>query len=240
MTQAKDVDMAVEKPEPLVASVRLMNQNERALPGEKRDGTSPVPVARRSALKKLASTMTAIIGLGSAAASRASAQATGGSTLVSANWTHGLSVQVEDPSRIASLVRLGYQAEVRTYGQTWVHFAIPTPVIQSGSRLRLARVRLLWGTDNVYYTLPPMPIGAAIYAVHVWDGNKKLAEFGEVPTIGVSNLYGYDPTNPFDIPGSPYVYYGVGISLLIDAPVGINLRSAGGEFYIYSSGCLSC
>ena len=158
-------------------------------------------------------------------------------SLVSSSWTHGVSVQIEDPSQIASLSRRGFAAQLRTYSQTWVHFAIPTPVIQSGTRLRLQRVMLLWSTDQVTYSLPPQAF-AYVRALHVWDGDKKLAEFGGFNTIGHCTTTigcGYEVINPFNIPGAPYVNYGIVVSLLIDAPVGVNLKSVGGDFYTYSN-----
>jgi hypothetical protein len=206
------------------------------------DPQAQTPVARREAIGKLASIVTAIVGFGPPIASRASAQvAVGGSTLALGSWVHGLSVQPEDPSRIASLVRRGFQAQLRTYGQTWIHFAIPTPAIQSGARLRLHRVMVLWDTDRVSYTSPPQPIGARMLAVHVWDADNKVAEFGEVQTIGQFLPSGvYERANPFYIPNTPYVYYGTGVSILIDAPVSINLKSVGGDYYLFNQGCVSC
>src|SRR5262249_26556715 len=144
-------------------------------------------------------------------------------------WTHGVSVQVEDPSRIASASRRGFGVSLRTYGQTWVHYAIPTPTVNSGTRLRLQRIRLLWDTDIVGYSNPPTPSGAKIWAVHVWDGDHKLAEFGEdkFRLIGQPYVPGVDDlrNNPADIPGNPLVYWGVVVSILVDAPIGINLKA---------------
>jgi hypothetical protein len=176
-------------------------------------------------------------------------------TLVSANWTHGVSIQVEDQSRIARLVRRGFGTEVLTYGQTWVHFAIPTPVAHSGERLRLQRIKLLWDANRgaivVPYINPPIAVGAKIWAMHVWDGDVELAEFGNdrFRSIGqpyVPGVAGQDLlTNFLDIPGAPYVYYGIVVSLLIDAPPSgsncnpggcvLDLKAIGGDFYNYSS-----
>ncbi len=188
-------------------------------------------------------TIAAVVGIGELGA-RTSAQAPGVWTLAAASWIHGVSLQVEDPSSIKSLSRRGFQTQVQTYKQAWVHFAIPTPVVQSGSKLRLRRVRLLWDTDVVYYTCPAQPNGR-IWAMHVWDGDNKLAEFGEENFHYIGKCRGQDVqdvrTNDLEIPGTPYVYYGVAISMLIEAPAGINFKSVGGEFYLFTSqGCVSC
>lgn len=190
-------------------------------------------------------TMTAILCLVAVTPPRASAQApvqAGGTwTLVQSTWTHGVSVQVENPSQIASLSRRGGGATIQTaspqsFGsgptQTWVHFAVPTPAVQAGVRLRLQRVNLLWDTNSVAYSLPPQPIGGYIRAVHVWDGDTKLAEFGGLSSIGHLLPSGvYERVNPLDIQGTPYVNWGIVVCILIEAPTGINLKGVGADFY---------
>jgi hypothetical protein len=193
------------------------------------NSANPTWVTRRNVLKAIGSTAT-LLGVAAAAAPHARAQSTSGWSFACASWIHGVSLQIEDQSRIAALSRRAFQAALRTYGRTWIHFAIPTPVIFNGARLRLQRVMLLWGTNVVSYTRPPQPIGARIWAVHVWDGANKLAEFGEVPFIGQFD----SPMNPFDIPGAPYVSWGIVVSVLIEADQEILFKSAGGDFWTYT------
>jgi hypothetical protein len=91
---------------------------------------------------------------------------------------------------------------------------------------------LLWGTNRVAYSRPPQPVGAHIWAVHVWDGPIKLAEFGEVAYIGQFD----SPMNPFDIPSTPYISWGIVVSVLIEATEDIVFKSAGGDFYTFTWG----
>lgn len=73
-------------------------------------------------------------------------------------------------------VRLGWGARFVVYdsgsenrtksGSFWCHYAIPTPVIESGSRAQVDRVLVNYETNN--------PRNINIEAVHVWDGNKRI------------------------------------------------------------------
>ncbi len=58
--------------------------------------------------------------------------------LAHAMWVHGHNMQIEHPDRLQSVWRAGMY--IRVEGKpglsNWFHFAIPTPVIVNGNRLR--------------------------------------------------------------------------------------------------------
>ena len=120
----------------------------------------------------------------------------------------------------------------------WFHFPIPTPVIFRGStrdeRARLSAVFVMWRTDG----------GSRVKSVHVWDGAKDrlmthdLDAFGDFS--GGTGQPGSHPKlvpdrNAFTVGGDPPVFYGVGVSVLVQFPAGsdngvITFTSAGADF----------
>src|SRR5262249_19095091 len=60
-------------------------------------------------------------------------------TLPQASWIHGTSVQVEYTDRVNAILRRGFHTYINGRGGStnWFHYAIPTPVIVSGRRLRI-------------------------------------------------------------------------------------------------------
>lgn len=116
-----------------------------------------------------------------------------------ASWTHGLGVQLENSSW--SVLRQAFYSTVRPSNETtfgWVHFAIPTPVIVDGARLKAvtAWIRCITGS------------GAKIMNFHVYDGENKIAEFD-----GLDLGFLAPGTNSQTIPNSPAVLWGSGISI---------------------------
>jgi Family of unknown function (DUF6623) len=78
-----------------------------------------------------------------------------------AMWTHGHSIQAEDPA--ATVGRIGWAGQIRRAG--WYHLAIPTPVIVTDIRLRIdsAMLQFTSGTEG------------SVQNVHVWDGGNRIA-----------------------------------------------------------------
>ncbi|KAF9113586.1 hypothetical protein BGX27_001234 [Mortierella sp. AM989] len=115
-----------------------------------------------------------------------------------AAWTHGLGVEVETPSWKA--LRQGFYTTVTpsngsTFG--WVHFVIPTPVIVNDTRLRA-------GSAMIRFTTGP---GARITNFHVYDGEKKIANYNGLSLAGNLQFVRRE------VPNRPLVLWGTAISL---------------------------
>jgi len=118
-----------------------------------------------------------------------------------AAWVHGNIVALESPSWRA--FPQGPGATVTPYNEStvgWCHFAIPTPVILDGKRLRAgsAMARLQTGP------------GAKIIGFHVWDGDKRIAAYDNLNvTVSTPNMLRYD------VPDRPEVLWGTVICVLV-------------------------
>jgi hypothetical protein len=138
-----------------------------------------------------------------------------------AAWTHGLGIELESSSW--SALRQGFYTTVRPSNQGtsgWVHFVIPTPVIVDGTRLKAesAMARFSTGSD------------AAITNFHVYDGEKKIAEYNGLSLKG--NLQFVRKA----VPGNPQVQWGTAISLGVQfngtrQDAYVQFISAGIDFY---------
>jgi hypothetical protein len=140
--------------------------------------------------------------------------------LTEAMWTHGHSLQIENPDCIENIWRAGFYVAVRGKPGTdnWFHFAIPTTVIVDERRLRVGSVLVLFDTDSP---------DAVVRDVHIYDGPNKIAEHDGV------NLSGNAGCRRFDVPTHPNVYWGIGISLGVHFGTG-----AGGRYMrFHSAGC---
>ncbi|KAJ9658714.1 hypothetical protein H2201_007679 [Coniosporium apollinis] len=139
-----------------------------------------------------------------------------------AAWTHGSDIQLESLSWRA--LRQGYWTTVRPGWEGrfgWVHFAIPTPVIVDGVRLKAESAMIRFKTGK----------NATITSFHVYDGERKIASHDGL------NLRSDQPQfYRRDIPGDPQVLWGTNISLGIEfdgdgADAWVALISAGIDFY---------
>jgi len=85
-------------------------------------------------------------------------------------FTHGTSVQVEYPKRVEYLRRAGFYTKITQNAGTdnWFHFAIPTPTKHDNNDMEHYDVYLrAWVNEN-----------ARVADVHVWDGNRRVQNFG--------------------------------------------------------------
>jgi hypothetical protein len=136
-----------------------------------------------------------------------------------AMWTHGTSVQVEHPSVVA-VKRYGFytRADGNAGAATWFHFAIPTTVILSDVRQQIGSVILRFEAT-----------GATVTNVHVYDGAAIIAAYDGL------NLSGTHEFARFDVPGTPEVFWGIGISVRVqfstDASRYILFETAGADLF---------
>jgi hypothetical protein len=132
--------------------------------------------------------------------------------LAQAMWSHGVDVQVQDPERLSSDRRYGFFARLRgkPFTSTWVHFAIPTPVIVDGKRLHAGSVLIRYRTGP----------GASIGAVHVWDAERRRIAAHNGLSLASGGRF---RLSRFGVPMRPPVYYGIGVSILLKFGDGANL-----------------
>jgi len=141
-----------------------------------------------------------------------------------ASWIHGHSMEIEYPDRMVSTVRKRYafQVEGKPGTTNWFHFAIPTPVIINDVRLQIASVLLRFTTGS---------IDSFVRDVHIYDGEKRIAVHDGVYLAEENSLV------RFEVPETPYLALGLGISLGVGFGVEMmahtmSFISAGGDFVI--------
>lgn len=153
----------------------------------------------------------------------------------------------------AACLRMGWGARFVIYdtgdenrpksGSFWCHYAIPTPVIEAGSRAKADTVLINYETNN--------PRNINIDAVHVWDGNKRI-----FAADGLNFINSTEGDDEFDggISGQSFspgtsvnlsrlfrrnivdrdVFFGLGVSILIRAndarDTFLEIRSVGIDF----------
>lgn len=192
------------------------NQDLELTPAQTTAAEAPAQ-DRRSALRSLTGSA-ALAGAALLLGSK-KAEAAG---LLHASWIHGHSGHVELPNNVRRLTPYGFHLELDPYaGQyNWVHFAIPTPVILYDRRLKLWRVMLNFQTASW---------DSWVHAVHVWDG--------ATPLLRQNGLYlhGNHGFAAFNVPGTPAVQFGIGVSLGIYSGASANdhrffFRTVGGDF----------
>lgn len=136
-----------------------------------------------------------------------------------AMWTHGTSMNFQFPDRLTKMLRAGWGVDLEgAPGSTnWFHFAIPTPVIVSGDRLRLGSVLVDFETGS---------IDAFVEHVHIWDGRHRISEHNNV------NLSERVGMRRFDVPDDPPVREGIGISI----GVGFGVEPMSHQMKFFSAG----
>jgi hypothetical protein len=118
-----------------------------------------------------------------------------------ASWIHGHAGRIEHPDRLERTHRIGPYLEVtgRAGQDTWIHYAIPAPVLIDERRLRADAVLIRW------QVLAP---NAEIRHVHVYDGEARiLTADTSGPSVGAWQLA------RFDIAANPAVQWGIGVSI---------------------------
>ncbi|NEP85950.1 MAG: S8/S53 family peptidase [Okeania sp. SIO2C2] len=140
--------------------------------------------------------------------------------LAHASWTHGTSVEVEYPERLKSFRKLGFYTLVEGKPGTtnWFHYAIPTPVIVNGKRLKLESVMVRFLTQA----------DATVTNVHIYDDNRKIEAFNGLSLTGNHWFERFDVLNLL-------VRYGIGVSLGVKFGTKssghyLAFLSAGGDF----------
>jgi hypothetical protein len=135
-------------------------------------------------------------------------------------WLHGTSVRVEYPDRVEHIRRAGYYTEVRQNPGTtnWFNFAIPTPTIHAGKRMKYSRAHLVAEVHE----------NAKIDKVHIWDGDRCVTKFDNL------GLLHQHVDRAFDIP-SRRVRYGLLVSVYVEFLKGksvgeVHFMGAGASF----------
>lgn len=127
-----------------------------------------------------------------------------------AMWTHGHSMQIEEPDGLEWVHHAGSSVKIKgtiiaSKKPHWFHFAIPTPVIVDGTRLRAESVLVRFRSTS----------GAWLDAVHVYDGENKIASKDNL-NLNASQWHA-ERVYIGDEPGEgPEVLWGIGVSLYVD------------------------
>jgi peptidoglycan hydrolase-like protein with peptidoglycan-binding domain len=123
----------------------------------------------------------------------------GPGALENATWIHGNAALIEHPGNVESQRYYGFYNRVIGKANTtnWIHFALPTPVIEDGRRLNLDRFMLR----------AVMGRSATLRDVHIRDGERVVALHNGV------NLSGSQGFAKFGVASVPDVLWGVSVSL---------------------------
>ncbi|MEO8188642.1 MAG: DUF6623 family protein, partial [Burkholderiaceae bacterium] len=126
--------------------------------------------------------------------------------------------------QIKSIWRAGFFSRLigKSGGSCWVHFAVPTPVIVEDGRLSLESALIRFRTT---------PGDAWIAAVHIFDGEKKIAAHDRLRDATSSEW----KVNRYAIRGAPKIEWGVGIS--VNVQFHIDALEPGWQIDFCSVGC---
>ena len=115
-----------------------------------------------------------------------------------------------------SIFRLGYGQD------NWFHFALPTPVIDDGVRVRLERFFVLYAAQA----------GVQVISAHIWDGPNRKRDYAGFAYTG-NHSAAIDAQNSWAGDGQ-HVFWGIGISIRVrnngTADANIDFTSAGVDF----------
>ncbi len=119
--------------------------------------------------------------------------------LENATWVHGNAALIEHPDRVEVQRYYGFFNRVIGKADTanWIHFALPTPVIEDGRRLVMDRFMLRATTGSA----------ATLRHVHIRDGERVVARLNEV------NRSGHLSFERFGVASMPSVRWGISVSL---------------------------
>jgi len=113
-----------------------------------------------------------------------------------AMWCHGHSIQPENPA--LSVGRVGWAGQIKHPGsQGWYHLAVPTSVIITDIRQRIAAAMIQFSAGSQGH----------IGNVHVYDGPNRIANEDNL------NLSGLDQFHRLAFPNPPAIVWGIGISI---------------------------
>ena len=146
----------------------------------------------------------------------------GPGALENATWIHGNAALVEYPAQVETQRYYGFYNRIIGKANTtnWIHFALPTPVIEDGRRLVMDRFMLRAVTGSA----------ATLRDVHIRDGEAIVALHNGVNRKGDLGF------ERFGIASMPDVRWGISISLGFDFGAGtagdrrVDLISAGMDY----------
>ena len=134
----------------------------------------------------------------------------GTGALENATWIHGNSALIEHPTRVDSQRYYGFFNRIIGKANTtnWIHFALPTPVIEDGRRLVMDRFMLRASTGSA----------ATLRDVHIRDGERVVALLNEVNRSGNLSF------EKFGVASMAAVRWGISVSLGFDFGSGSSAR----------------
>ncbi|SEA65974.1 DUF6623 family protein [Nitrosospira multiformis] len=145
-------------------------------------------------------------------------------TMAKVMWVHGHSMSIEHPERLNSIWRAGFFGQIvgRSGQNTWIHFAIPTQLVDD-NRLRI---------DSSLIRFRTTPTDAWIAAVHIYDGETKIAAHDDL-----HEAPGEWAVRRFAVPGTPEVQRGIGISINVAFHIDTAVATDSWRIEFSSVGC---
>ncbi len=150
-------------------------------------------------------------------------------SITHAMWVHGHSMQIEYPDRLKSERRAGYYIRIVGKPNTtnWLHFSVPTVVIDADKRQMLDSVMLRYRSKSA---------SAKITNVHIFDGNNRIMRYDDLSLS--SSKWSF---RRFNMPGKPDIRWGIGISVGVkftgntDQKNTMEFSSAGADLNLFES-----
>lgn len=153
--------------------------------------------------------------------------------LKQASWTHGNSLTVETSQNLASIIHIGWGTELRFVPgkSSWCHILIPTPVIVDDQRLKVQKLFLFFNVNEGQ---------GSIRNIHIYDGPNRIQTFDGLSLKG-NHSGGVDSANTISLQNQHSVLFGISISFLFQAAIGIDstippplltITTAGADFLL--------
>jgi hypothetical protein len=148
-------------------------------------------------------------------------------------WIHGNAVTVESPENLKLIRHIGWATELSFIPgrASWAHVPLPSPVIIGDVRSKLIRFFLLFRVPNN---------DGRIQSVHLYDGPNRILTFDGLSSTG-DHWNNLDSANTFTLSTPHPVVWGLGISFLFQADIGIDssipppllqISAAGGDYQV--------
>src|SRR3954452_21613724 len=152
---------------------------------------------------------------------------------LTAMWTHGNAVTVENPENLNFVRHIGWGTELffQPGKASWMHIPLPTPVILGDTRSKLLRVFLMFRVPNN---------DGQLRSVHLYDGPVRVRTFDGLSSTG-DHWNALDGANTFKLDQPYTVVWGLGISFHFQASIGfdshippplLQIASAGGDYQV--------
>jgi hypothetical protein len=139
-----------------------------------------------------------------------------------ASWVHGNTLTIESPQNVTGHLLQGWgtTVDLNAGAATWLHIAIPTPVIVRDVRTHAQR----------FFLLVSIGLEPVITDVHIYDGPSRIHQ---AVTSLRGNQSSLSTANTFTLPAPHAVRWGTSISFRVQTTDSIH---GGHLFTVFSAG----